>query len=93
MPTAVYALPVGREMARKVSRIAQQTGLSKEEVLSQALALGLLQVTNARGKTTARLTAVNPLPPAKARALYRRPDDDREQIDRLMGAQRIEVAD
>ncbi len=93
MPTAVYSLPVDRKLARKVSRTAQATGLSREEVLSQALALGLPQVTNAHRKTSARLTAVNPLPSTKARALYRQPDDDRAQIERLMGAQRIEVAD
>ena len=91
MASAVYPLPLGRALARQVSQTAAETGLSQAEVMRQALAFGLPRVLKALRKTNGRLTAVNPLPASQARALYALPDDDREQIDRLMRTQRLEV--
>ena len=57
------------------------------------IAFGLPTVVEALRKPSDRVTAVSPLPPKQARALYALDDDDRPQIERLKGAQRFEVAD
>ena len=91
MASAVYPLPMGEELARLVSQTASETGLSQAEVMRQALAFGLPRVLKALRKAKGRLTAVNPLPASQARALYALPDDDGEQVDRMMSAQRLEL--
>jgi len=90
MASPVYPLPLGQELARKVRQTATETGLTQAEVMRQALAFGMPHVLKALRKAKGRLTAVNPLPASKARALYALPDDDGEQIGRMMSAQRLE---
>jgi hypothetical protein len=92
MATTVYPLPMDAKLAREVARAAKATGLSRAELMRQALAFGLPTVVEALRKPTGRrLTAVAPLPAKQARALYRLEDDDRQQISRLMSVQRFEV--
>ena len=93
MATAVYPLPMDANLAREVTRAARATGLTKAELMRQAIAFGLPTVVNALRKSSGRVTAVAPLPAKLARALYRLDDDDRPQTARLMAAQRFEVAD
>jgi hypothetical protein len=93
MASAVYPLPMDENLAREVAKAAKATGLSKAELMRQALAFGLPRVLKALSKSSSRLTLVDPLPARDVRALYRLEDDDRQQSGRLMGAQRFEVAD
>lgn len=93
MASAVYPLPLNRNLARDVTRAARETGLSRAELMRQALAFGLPQVVRALRKPPARLVAVDPLASRQAKALYQQEEDDREQIERLVSAQRFEVAD
>lgn len=93
MATAVYPLPLDKDLAREVARGAAETGLSRAELMRQALAFGLPQVLQALRKPPRRLTAVDPLPAAQRKALYRLEEDDREQVTRLTTAQQFEVAD
>lgn len=93
MASAVYPLPMDENLAREVARAAKATGLSKAELMRQALAFGLPTVLKALRKSSGRLTVVDPLPAREARALYRLEDDDRQQAGRLMAAQRFEGAD
>ncbi len=93
MATAVYPLPMDANLAREVARAAKATGLTRAELMRQALAFGLPTVVEALRKSSGRVTAVGPLPARQARALYRLEDDDRPQIGRLMSAQWFEVAD
>ncbi|MFM8360832.1 MAG: ribbon-helix-helix protein, CopG family [Verrucomicrobiota bacterium] len=81
------------ELAREVTRAAEATGLSRAELMRQALAFGIPTVVEALRKPSGRVTAVAPLPMKQARALYRLEDDDRPLTRRLMAAQRFEVAD
>jgi hypothetical protein len=92
MATAVYPLPMDAELAREVAKAARVTGLTKGELMRQALAIGLPTVVEAHRKSSGRVTAVGSLSAKQARALYRLEDDDRPQINRLMAAQRFEVA-
>lgn len=93
MASAVYPLPMDENLARQVAKAARETGLSRAELMRQALAFGLPRVLEALRKESGRLTSVDPMPARQARALYRLEDDDREEIDRLMAAQRFEVPD
>jgi uncharacterized protein involved in type VI secretion and phage assembly len=93
MATTVYPLPLDASLAREVARAAKATGLSRAELMRQALSFGLPTVVEALRKSTGRVTAVAPLPARQARALYRLEDDDRQQVGRLVSAQRFEVAD
>ncbi len=93
MATAVYPLPMDANLAREVAKAAKATGLSRAELMRQALAFGLPTVVKALAKAPRRITAVDPLPPRQARALYRQDDDDGQQVGRLIAAQRFEVAD
>ena len=80
-------------LAREVAKAAKATGLSRAELMRQALAFGLPTVVKALRKAPRRITAIDPLPLRQSRALYRQDDDDGQQVRRLMAAQRIEVAD
>jgi hypothetical protein len=91
MASAIYPLPLGEELARQVSQAAVETGLSQAEVMRQALSFGLPRVRKALRKAKSRLTTVNPLPASEARALYALPEEDGEQIQRMLRAQRLEV--
>jgi len=93
MATSVYPLPMDANLAREVAKAARATGLSRAELMRQALAFGLPTVVKALSKAPRRITAVDPLPPRQARALYRQDDDDGQQVGRLMAAQRFEVTD
>ena len=93
MPTAVYPLPMDANLAREVAKAAKATGLSRSELMRQALAFGLPTVVKALSKAPHRLTTVDPLPLRQARALYRQDEDDGQQVRQLMAAQRFEVAD
>ncbi len=93
MATAVYPLPMDANLAREVANAAKETGLSRAELMRQALAFGLPSVVKALRKAPGRVTTVDPLPLRQARALYRQNDDDGQQVGRLMAAQRFEVAD
>jgi len=93
MATAVYPLPMDENLARELAQAAKVTGLTRAELMRQAIAFGLPTVVEALRKPSARVTAVPPLPAKQARALYGLEEDDRPQIGRLMGAQRFEVAD
>lgn len=93
MATAVYPLPMDADLAREVTRAAKATGLTRAELMRQALAFGIPTVVEALRKPSGRVTAVAPLPMKQARALYRLEDDDRPLTRRLMAAQRFEVAD
>jgi hypothetical protein len=81
------------DLAREVAEAAKETGLSRAELMRQALAFGLPQVVKALRRTPTRLTTVQPLTTKQARELYRQQDDDSLQTDRLMAAQKFEVAD
>lgn len=93
MATAVYPLPMDADLAREVTRAAKATGLTRAELMRQALTFGIPTVVEALRKPSGRVTAVAPLPMKQARALYRLEDDDRPLTRRLMAAQRFEVAD
>jgi Ribbon-helix-helix protein, copG family len=93
MATAVYPLPMDANLAREVTRAAKVTGLSRAELMRQALAFGIPTVVEALRKPASRVTAVAPLPTKQARALYRLEDDDGPITSRLMASQRFEVAD
>lgn len=91
MATAVYPLPLNKELARTVAEAAEATGLSRAELMRQALAFGVPQVLAALRRPAPRLTSVNPLPVRQSRALYRLTEDDRGQIERLTKRQTFEV--
>ena len=93
MATAVYPLPMDPSLAREVAKAAKATGLSRAELMRQAIAFGLPTVVKALRRPPRRLTAIDPLPVRQARALYRQDDDDGRQVGRLVAAQRFEVAD
>jgi len=93
MSSAVYPLPMDKTLARQVAKGARETGLSRAELMRQALAFGLPKVVKALRRAPARLTAVDPLPARRARALYEKADDDTPQTRRLMAAQVLEVED
>lgn len=93
MATAVYPLPMDADLAREVTRAAKATGLTRAELMRQALAFGIPTVVEALRKPSGRVTAVAPLSIKQARALYRLDDDDRPLTRRLMAVQRFEVAD
>jgi hypothetical protein len=93
MKTSVYPLPLDAVLAREVAKAAKASGLSRAELMRQAIAFGLPKVVKALRKSSPRITAVNPLPPKQARALYQQKDDDVREIGQLMAAQRFEVAD
>jgi hypothetical protein len=84
---------MNKDLARAVAKAAKETGLSRAELMRQAIAFGLPKVIKALRRAPARLTAVDPLPTRQARALYRQDDDDAPQTRRLMAAQTFEVAD
>ncbi|MBX3744054.1 MAG: ribbon-helix-helix protein, CopG family [Verrucomicrobiae bacterium] len=93
MGNAVYPLPLDEHLARDVAKAAEETGLSRAELMRQALAFGLPKVVEALKRSAGRLTTVDPWPARTARALYRQEDDDHEQIRRLIGAQRFKEVD
>jgi hypothetical protein len=93
MKTSVYPLPLDATLAREVAKAAKVTGLSRAELMRQAIAFGLPTVVKALGKAPRRITTVNPLPRKQAKALYRQQDDDHQEVRNLMAAQRFEVAD
>ena len=93
MASAVYPLPMDEKLAREVAKAAEETGLSRTELMRQALAFGLPKVVKALRRNPARLTTVEPWPTRQARALYRSVDDDAAPIRRLIAAQTFEVAD
>jgi len=90
---SAYPLPLDAALAREVAKAAKASGLSRAELMRQAIAFGLPKVVKALRKSPPRITAVNPLPPKQARALYQQEDDDVLEIGQLMAAQRFEVAD
>ena len=90
MSTAVYPLPLNEELAREVAQAAEATGLSRAELMRQALAFGVPQVVAALQRPARRLTTVDALPTRQSRALYRLPEDDRDQVLRLMKAQEFQ---
>lgn len=93
MATAVYPLPLNEALAREVTQAAKATGLSRAELMRQALAFGVPLVVKALRPASRRLTFVDPLPARQSRALYRLAEDDREQIGRLVKGQAFEVTD
>ena len=93
MKTSVYPLPLDAVLAREVAKAAKASGLSRAELMRQAIAFGLPTVVKALGKPLRRITTVNPLTPRQARALYQQDDDDRREVSQLIAAQRFEVAD
>jgi len=94
MATAVYPLPLNEKLAREVAQAAEATGLSRAELMRQALAFGVPQVVKAlRPSSARRLTTVDPLPASQSRALYRLAEDDQEQTARLMRSQTFKAAD
>ncbi len=93
MRAAIYPLPMDATLAREVSKAVEATGLSRAELMRQAIAFGLPTVVKALGKSPWRITMVNPLPAKEARALYQQDDDDRREVGKLMAAQRFEVTD
>jgi hypothetical protein len=93
MATAVYPLPMDPDLAREVAKAVKATGLSRAELMRQAIAFGLPTVVEALSKRPRRITSVDPLSPRQARNLYRQVDDDAQQVGRMMEAQRYEVAD
>lgn len=93
MPSSVYPLPMDADLAREVAKAAKATGLSRAELMRQALAFGLPTVVKALRKAPVRISNVDPLSLKEARALYRQDDDDVEQIRRLRMAQPFEVVD
>ncbi len=90
MATAVYPLPLNDELARTVAQAAEATGLSRAELMRQALAFGVPQVVAALRRPAPRLTSVDPLPVRQSRALYRLGEDDRDLIERRVRAQAFE---
>ncbi len=46
MPTPVYPLPLSKELARQVAQAARETGLSRAELMRQALSFGLPKVVH-----------------------------------------------
>ena len=93
MKTAVYPLPMDETLVGEVARAAKLTGLSRAELMRQAISFGLPAVVEALRKPSGRVTAVERLPAREARALYRMEDDDTQQIGRLLAAQSFEVTD
>ena len=93
MPTVVYPLPLNKELAHQVTQGAKQTGLSRAELMRQALAFGLPRVIETLRKPSGRLTSIDPLPAREAKALYRLAEDDREQVGRLIKAQNLPAED
>lgn len=91
MRTSVYPLPMDATLAGEVTKAAKAAGLSRAELMRQAIAFGLPVVVKALGKTPRRITTVNPLSPKQARALYQLEDDDRREVGQLMAAQQFEV--
>ncbi len=81
------------DLARDVAQAAKDTGLSRAELMRQALVFGLPKVVKALRRSPGRLTAVDPLPAKEVRALYRVVDDDADQTRRLIAAQPLEVID
>jgi hypothetical protein len=90
---SAYPLPLDAALAREVAKAAKASGLSRAELMRQAIAFGHPKVAKEFRKSPPRITAVNPLPPKQARALYQQEDDDVLEIGQLMAAQRFEVAD
>jgi hypothetical protein len=82
-----------KELARAVTEAAKETGLTRAELMRQAIAFGLPKVVKALRRAPARLTSVDPLPARQARSLYGLADDDAPQTTRLMSAQSLEVGD
>lgn len=72
-------------LALEVAKAANATGLTRAQLMRQALAFGLPKVVKALRKSSSRLTAVDPLPAREARALYRLADDDRTPTGGLDG--------
>ena len=93
MATVVYPLPMDANLAGEVAKAAKLTGLSRAELMRQALVFGLPTVIQALRKAPHRITSVDPLSPRLARALYRQDEDDGHQVSRVMAAQCFEVAD
>lgn len=93
MKASAYPLPLDAALAREVAKAAKASGLSRAELMRQAIAFGHPKVAKEFRKSPPRITAVNPLPPKQARALYQQEDDDVLEIGQLMAAQRFEVAD
>lgn len=93
MASVVYPLPMDDELAREVTKAAKETGLSRAELMRQALAFGLPKVVRALRRNPVRLTTVEPWSARQARALYRQEDDDAAQIRRGVAAQTFEVGD
>ena len=93
MKASAYPLPLDAALAREVTKAAKASGLSRAELMRQAIAFGLPKVAKELRKSPPRITAENPLPPKQARALYQQEDDDVLEIGQLMAAQRFEVAD
>ena len=93
MKASAYPLPLDAALAREVAKAAKASGLSRAELMRQAIAFGHPKVAKEFRKSPPRITAVNPLPPKQARALYQQEDDDVLEIGQLMAAQRFEAAD
>ena len=93
MKASAYPLPLDAALAREVAKAAKASGLSRAELMRQAIAFGHPKVAKEFRKSPPRITAVNPLPLKQARALYQQEDDDVREIGQLMAAQRFEVAD
>ncbi len=93
MKTAVYPLPMDANLAREVNRASKATGLSRAELMRQAIAFGLPTVIKALGKPQGRITTINPLSSRQSRELYGQDDDDRQEVARLMAAQHLGVSD
>ena len=71
MATAVYPLPLDAKPAREVERGAEATGLTKAELMRQALAFGLPKLVDALRKPSGRITLIDPPPAREARTLCR----------------------
>lgn len=93
MKKMVYPLPLDAVLARQVSLAAEQSGLSRAELMRQAIAFGLPTVVKALGKAPQRITNINPLSARHAKALYQEEDDDLREVHQRMAHQRFEVAD
>ena len=85
MKHMTYPLALPKEYCAELRDAASKTGLSMADIIRQSSKLGLPLLLEQLGP--ARLTNVPPWPAKIARALYSKPDDNPEGIERFMAAQ------
>ena len=85
MKYRTYPLALPKDFCAELRAAADRTGLSMAEIIFQSSKLGLPLLVEQLGPP--RVTNLAPLPAKIARALYAKPDDDDEGIERFMAAQ------